>query len=64
MFKLPKNHVRAQKAAGARAASTAALLNRPLQRAFDRRGRSVDIVTVKTKPGLKPQAVARAESDR
>ena len=64
VLKLRENLVRAGKAAGARAAVAAALLDRPFQRGLDRRGRGVDVVAVEAKPGLEPQAVARAKPDR
>ncbi len=64
VFKLGKNSVRAGKAAGAGAALAAAVLDRPLQRGLDRRGRDGDIVAVEAKPGLEPQAVAGAKPDR
>ncbi len=64
MLKLRENLVRAGKTAGARAAGAAALLDRPFQRALDRRGRGVDVVAIEAKPGLEPQAVARAKPDR
>ena len=54
----------AGKSAGARAAVAAAFLHRPFQRGFDRRRRGVDVMAVKAKPGLQPQAVARAKPDR
>ena len=63
-FELREDLFGAGKTAGARAAVAAALLHRPFQRAFDRRRRGVDVVAVKAKPGLEPQAVARAEPDR
>ncbi len=42
----------------------AALLHRPFQRGFDRRGRLVDVVAIEAQPGLEPQAVAGAKPDR
>src|SRR5438874_13012021 len=54
----------ARKTAGPDAATTAALLDRPFQRAFDRRGGGVDIVAIEAKACLQPQTVARAQPDR
>src|ERR1700722_9215194 len=64
MFELSEERVRARKSAGPRAALAAALLNGPFQRALDRCRLEVEIVAVETKPGLKPQTVARPKPDR
>ena len=55
---------RARETAGAGAAGAAALLDRPVQRGFDRRRGGVDVMAVEAEPGFQPQAVARAEPDR
>ena len=63
-FELREDRVRAGKSAGTRAAFAAALLDRPFQRALDRRRLKVEIVAIEAKPGFQPQTVPRPEPDR
>src|SRR5260370_34380701 len=61
ILKLSENFVGARKTADTRAALATAFLNRPFQRAFDRRGRGVDVVAIETKPCLAAAGVERAK---